>query len=699
MDYINNLSLGFSRKLPVTLQTEVAECGLACMVSVLHYHGFHTDLRTARQKYRFSLKGANLADLVRLGDEMNLTSRALRLELDELSGLRLPCILHWDLNHFVVLKAVGRDSVTVMDPAVGMRKIKMAEVSRKFTGVALELWPNTRFEEKEEKQQIRILSMLKGVSGIKRSLLQLLLLAAAMEVFALVSPFFMQWVIDHVVVTADRNLLVTLAVGFGLLMLLQQAVGLLQSWIGMHFATTLSIQWKSNVFKRLLDLPSEYFAKRHLGDIVSRFGAVDSIQGTLTSTFFVLVLNSLMAVFTLVLMLVYSAKLTAVVLATLAVYIVIRWAAYYPLRNATEENIVHAAKQSSYFMETVRGVQTVKQFRKNAQRHGTWMGLFVNTVNTGLTAQKLGIWFGFANSLLFGMANILIVYWGALDILDGVFTVGVFMAFLAYKGQFEGRIGSLIDQFVQIKMLSLHAERLADIVLNETESERTPDTGIPLIEGDIEICLENVSFRYAENEPYVLKNVNLSVKQGESLALVGRSGCGKSTLLDILCGNLKPESGKVLVNGHDIYSLPSDFIRSLCAVVRQNDVLFAGSVAENISFFDETPDREKIEWCARMAMIHDEISAMPMAYETLIGDMGSALSGGQKQRVVLARALYQNPKILLLDEATSHLDIANEKAVNANLAGLQVMKIMAAHRKETVESAGRIFDLEKTAAA
>lgn len=694
MDYLNRLSFGFSRKLPVVLQTEIAECGLACLVSILRYHGFDTDLRTLRQKYTLSLKGANMADIVRFGNDLNLTSRALRLELEELPNLRLPCLLHWDLNHFVVLKSVSADHITVMDPATGLRKVKMAEVSRKFTGVALEMWPNTQFEEKKEKQQIKILPMLKGITGLRRSLVQLLLLAAAMEVFALASPFFMQWVIDHVIVTADRNLLVTLAFGFGLLMLVQQGVSLLQSWVGMHFATTLSMQWKSNIFKRLLDLPTDYFTKRHLGDVVSRFGAADSIQSTLTSTFFVLILNSLMAVFTFGLMLFYSPKLTAVVMVTLLIYILIRWAAYYPLRRATEENIIHAAKQSTYFMETIRGVQTVKQFGKGNQRHGTWMSLFADTVNTGLTAQKLGIWFGFANTLLFGMANILIVYWGALDILDGLFTVGVFMAFLAYKSQFESRIGSLINQFVQVKMLSLHGERLADIVLTETESERTPDTGIPNLDGDLEICVENVSFRYAENEPYVLQDVNLTVKQGESLALVGRSGCGKSTLLDILCGNLKPESGRVLVNGHDIYRLPPRFIRSLGAVVRQNDVLFAGSIAENISFFDETPDREKIEQCAHMAMIHDEITAMPMGYETLIGDMGSALSGGQKQRIVLARALYQNPKILFLDEATSHLDINNEKGVNLHLQQLSITQIMAAHRPETIHSASRILQLD-----
>lgn len=260
-----------------------------------------------------------------------------------------------------------------------------------------------------------------------------LLLAAALQVFALASPFFTQWVIDRVIVSADRDLLLTLALGFGLLMLVQQLVSLLQVWAGMYLATTLNVQWKANVFRHLLDLPAAYFVKRHLGDVMSRFGEVDSIQGTLTSTFFVLVLNSLMAVFTLALMLLYSPKLSAVVLVMLLVYSAIRWVAYYPLRRATEENIVHAAKQSSYFMETVRGIQTVKLFEKGGQRHGTWMNLFVDTVNTGLTTQKLAMLFEFANSLLFGVANILIVYWGAVSVLDGAFTVGALMAFMSYK--------------------------------------------------------------------------------------------------------------------------------------------------------------------------------------------------------------------------------------------------------------------------
>lgn len=695
--YLARLSFGFARKLPVVLQTEAAECGLACLASVLGFHGFHTDLRRLRARYNVSLKGVTLGDMVRFAAGMNLTARALRLELDELANLRLPCILHWDLNHFVVLQAVRRGGIVIMDPAAGLRYIRMEEVSRRFTGVALELWPDTQFEEKREARKIRILPLLRGVVGLKRSLAQLLLLAAALQVFALASPFFTQWVIDRAIVSADRDLLLTLALGFGLLMLVQQLVSLLQAWAGMFLATTLNVQWKANVFRHLLDLPAAYFVKRHLGDVMSRFGEVDSIQGTLTSTFFVLVLNSLMAVFTLALMLLYSPKLSAVVLVMLLVYSAIRWVAYYPLRRATEENIVHAAKQSSYFMETVRGIQTVKLFEKGAQRHGTWMNLFVDTVNTGLTTQKLAVLFEFANSLLFGVANILIVYWGAVSVLDGAFTVGALMAFMSYKSQFEGKVGSLIDQFVQIKMLGLHAERLADIVLEETESGHTGSPLLPEAPERFDIAVENVSFRYADNEPYVLENFSLHIAQGEALALAGPSGCGKSTLIQLLTGNLKPETGKVLLGGHDIHALPPAFIRRYSATVMQDDVLFAGSIAENICFFDDAPDMAKIEQCARMANIHQEIAAMPMGYETLIGDMGSALSGGQKQRLILARALYREPKILFLDEASSHLDVANECVINDNLRRLNITKIMVAHRRETLDAADRVVSFGATA--
>ncbi|RRD90912.1 peptidase domain-containing ABC transporter [Conchiformibius steedae] len=699
MKYLEKLNLGLSsKKVPVVLQTEAAECGLACLVAILAYHNFYTDLRTLRQRFNLSLNGATFRDLMRFAHQLNLIPDARKLShLSQLhhKDIRCPCILHWDAKHFVVMCSVNKQGIVIMDPAIGMRTVKMEEVSQKLTGAILLLDIAANFETRIEKTRIKILPLLKVISGLKRYLLSVFSLAIALEVCAILSPWLMQWVIDNVVVTSDINLLHTLILGFSMLFIYEQFMRLWQSWISMNFSTSLNLQWKSNIFTRLIHLPSNYFIKRHIGDISSRFKSIDQIQSTLTATFFTMLINSIVSIATLYFMFKYSPQLTAVVLGTLTIYIFIRFIFYYYWRNAQNENIIHAAKQDTYFMETIRGIKTVKLFQREVQRHNTWMNLLIHTTNTHLSFQKISIFFDFSNKSLFGAANIIIIYLGAKSILDGSFTVGIFMAFLAYQGQFKDRIGILIENIFELKILSLHQERLADIILTPTEMENVEEIHVPKIEESeqLDIKIENISFRYAVNQPLIIENINLNIKQGESLVFTGHSGCGKSTLMNILMGNLKPESGRVLINGYDIYQYPPSFIRGLSSTVTQDDTLFAGSIADNIAFFDEKIDFNKIRICASIARIHDEIEAMPMKYNTLIGDMGSALSGGQKQRIILARALYQTPRILFLDEATSHLDIENEQAINIMLKELNITKIMVAHRQETINSADRVYNI------
>lgn len=281
MSFLDEISYGFGAKLPLILQTEATECGLACLGMIAGYHGYRTDLATLRQQFSISLKGSTLANLIQIANRLETGTRPLKLELEDLGQLKLPCILHWNFNHFVVLKEVSNKSVTILDPAFGLRKLSMDEVSKLFTGVALELWPNPGFKQQEQKQSIKLRHLMGRVTGLSRSFGQILLLAVALEIFALVSPFFLQWVIDNVLVSADRDLLTTLAIGFGLLMLMQQAVTVIRSWVIMYMGTTLNVQWRANVFTHLIRLPVQYFEKRHLGDVVSRFGSIDAIQHTL----------------------------------------------------------------------------------------------------------------------------------------------------------------------------------------------------------------------------------------------------------------------------------------------------------------------------------------------------------------------------------------------------------------------------------
>lgn len=693
MSFLNDIAFGFSAKLPVMLQTEAAECGVACLGMVAGFHGYRSDLATLRRQFPVSLKGATLANLIQIASKLGLGTRPLKLELEDLRQLKLPCLLHWNFNHFVVLKEVGAKSITIHDPAAGERRLTFAEVSKAFTGVALELWPNPDFKPQEHKQEIRLRSLMGRITGIKRSLLQIFLLALVLEVFALVSPFFTQWMIDDVIVSADRDLLTTLVIGFGLLTIVQLAVSTLRSWIIMYMGTTLNLQWRANVFTHLMRLPVQYFEKRHLGDVVSRFGAVDSIQHTLTTSFLEAILDGLMAVITLIMMFVYSALLGWIAVAAMLVYGLGRWIWYRPLRAATEEQIVHAAKLQSHFLESIRGAKAIKLFQRQDERRASWLALLVDQINTGLRAQKLAMLYRILNSLAFGAENILVLWLGAKLVMDGNFTVGVLMAFNSYKGQFEGRVSSLIDKFFEVKMLQLQGERLADILHTEPEAMMEPShaaqasTAVPSIE------VSGLRFRYGEQDPWVLDGVNLAIPAGESVAIVGPSGCGKSTLVNVMLGILPPGEGDVLIDGVSVKQVGVDSLRRMVGTVMQDDVLFAGSIADNISFFDPQADQQWIEECARMAAIAAEIGSMPMSYNSLVGDMGTVLSGGQKQRVLLARALYKRPKILFLDEATSHLDIAKEHEVNAAVQALNITRVIVAHRPETIASASRVIVL------
>ncbi len=691
MEALAGLQFTSRPRLPVFLQTEAAECGLASIGMIASFHGHRIDLATLRRRFTVSLKGATLAFLMQVAGRLDLAPRPLKLELDELPQLRAPCILHWDLNHFVVLKSADARGAVVHDPAFGVRRLPMGEVSKHFTGIALELAPTARFRPVDERRSLRLRDLTGPVVGLKRSLAQVFVLALALQAIAIVSPFYMQWAIDGAVVAADRDLLSVLGLGFLLLAIVQVALTALRSWVVLYLGTTLNLQWLANVFSHLLRLPVSWFEKRHLGDVVSRFGSVNAIQRTLTSSFVEALIDGAMALATLAMMLVYSARLAALAVFAVIAYGALRWAFYDPLRRATEEHIVHSAKQQSHFLETVRGVQSIKLFGREGERRSRWLNLVVDATNRDLVTQKLGLGFRCANGLVFGVERVAIVWLGCLLVLDSAFSVGMLFAFMSYKDQFSSRVAGLVDKMIELRMLGLQGERLADIVLAAPEP-RSP--ALPV--DDIEAALEAraVSFRYSDTEPLVLLNCSFAVVPGESVAIVGASGGGKTTLVKLMLGLLAPTDGKILAGGIDIQKLGIDRYRKLVGTVMQDDQLFAGSIADNISFFDPAADHGAIERHARMASVHDDIAAMPMGYNTLIGDMGAALSGGQKQRILLARALYKQPRILFLDEATSALDVHKERAVNEAVRSLNLTRIIIAHRPETIASAERVIVLQ-----
>ncbi|MCT8127154.1 peptidase domain-containing ABC transporter [Alishewanella sp. BS5-314] len=674
------------------LQSEAAECGLACVAMVANYYGHQLDLATLRNRYSVSLKGTNLQQLMLLANQLALASRALKLEVDELAKLQKPCILHWEMNHFVVLTKVGRNSVTILDPAIGERKVAMAELDKAFTGVALELTPTTEFKKVDERVQLGLTAFWNKAKGIIPALIKLFVLSLILQVFALASPYYTQLVVDEVLVSHDQPLLVVLALGFGLLMMIQIVVGVLRSWIALHLGTMLSMQMVTNLFRHLLHLPAAYFEKRHMGDITSRFGSLSAVQSLLTTSLVEGVLDGIMVVIVFAMMYLYSPQLSLIVVLVVIMYALLRWAFFWPMRQLTEESIVAGAKEQSVFMESIRGYQALKLFGQETQRLNLWQNRHAEAVNKGYRLAKWGIGAGVSNQILFGIEGILIVYLAAQEVMAGAMTVGMLFAFMAYKAQFTSRMSSLIGLVVQIKMTKLHLERLADIAL--TEKEDTGElNGSRILSGNLSV--RELSFRYASNEPLLFNGLTLEVNAGENIAIIGPSGCGKTTLLKLLLGLLSAESGKIEVDGVDIRQLGLRNYRSQVAAVMQDDQLLSGTLAENISFFDPEASLEQIYTAAQLAGIHQDILAMPMGYNSLVGDMGSSLSGGQKQRLLLARALYRQPKILFLDEATSHLDVQLEHYVNQAVQQLKMTRIIIAHRPETILSAERILLLQQ----
>lgn len=686
-----------TRPTPI-LQSEVAECGLACLAMIATAHGQATTLQDLRRRFPVALKGMKLRDLLEVAAGIGFSGRPLKLDLPFLAKLSLPCILHWDMNHFVVLARVRRGSVTVLDPAVGERRLSLDEVSAHFTGVAVELTPNADFKPAAPPPRVSLAALTGKVLGLRRSLVQILLVALVLELFAIVAPLCNQLIIDDVLTSGDRDLLKVLLIGFGLLLVTQTALGLARSWMLVLLTQTLSLQWRGNTFAHLLRLPVGFFERRHLGDITSRFGAVDAIQKTLTTAAIEALLDGLMGVAALVMMLIYAWPLALVVIAAVLLYGLLRWAAYRPLRDAAAERLVVAARESTHFLETLRAMTPLKLFGREQERRAQWQNLIVEVQNRDVRTAKLSMAMSTANTFLFGVENLLVLFLGAGLILDGqqagtvTMTVGMLFAFLSYKGQFTGRVSALINYAVELRMLGLHAERLADIALEPPEPDEVPDHDLAHLEASLE--LRDVSFRYGEREPWILRHVNLTVPAGQSIAITGPSGSGKTTLLKVLLGLLAPEEGEVRYGGMPMRQLGLRNVRRQIGTVMQEDVLLTGSLADNIACFDTQPDPERVQAAAMLAQIHEDICRMPMGYQTLVGDLGSGLSGGQKQRLLLARAIYRRPRILALDEATSHLDVTRERAVTANLARLPLTRLMIAHRPDTIAGAERVIVLE-----
>jgi ATP-binding cassette subfamily B protein RaxB len=686
---------GGARRMPVLLQGELAECGLACLAMVAGHWGRALDLPTLRRRFEISLRGSGLKSLIDMARALGLVSRPVKLELEQLRELPRPCVLHWDMNHFVVLADVQGDRLVLHDPAVGRVRMRLAKASAHFTGVALELRPGPDFQATDERARVSLRAVLGPIVGLRRGLARGLCLALALQAGALAAPFYLQWVVDRALPRADRDQLVLLALAFLGLGAARALVGALRSWTTATLSTSANYQWLGNAFSHLMNLPLAYFEKRSIADIVSRFNSIQSIQRSLTTQFIEALVDGALALAALAVMANYSVRLTAVICAAMTAYGGLRWFAFRRLREATAEQLLKAARQQSHFLESARGIVSLRLFDRTQERCAGWMNRLAEQQDAELRIARQTVTFQAAHVALQALQHVLVVWLLALTVLEGRLSVGMLFAFVAYKEHFDTSVSALIDKAFEFRMLGLHVERVADIVLAPAERE-APDTLLPLDDADAPpgIELRGLGFRYADGEPFVLRGLDLVVPPGQCIAITGPSGSGKTTLVKLLLGLLTPTEGEILIGGLPLARLGAARHRRLVAAVMQDEPLFAGSIADNIAFFDPEPDTTRIAECARQAALEAEVLAMPMGWHTLVGEGGCGLSGGQKQRLMLARALYKQPHLLVLDEATSHLDVASEARVNAAIRACPRTRLLVAHRPETIAMADRVVVLE-----
>ena len=679
--------------IPVILQSERAECAIACFCMIATSHGYELDLLSARQRFSASLKGATVADVVNMASASGMQARALQLEVEEMAALKLPAILHWSMNHFVVLTRITRRGYVVHDPAVGKRLVSRREVNDAFTGIAVECTPAPGFSPQARAPGLSLRDLFASTSGLPRLIAEIFGLSILLQLLALLMPYVFQLVVDDVLVSYDQSLLLAVCAGLAFLGLFETAISALRQWgidvAGAHLSRHLS----TGMMQHLLWLPLPFFEKRNVGDILTRMGSMQALQTAMTTTLAGLLVDGVVVICTATVMFFYSPVLGWLVTGSLVLLLCIRLA-LYPVQRRLQDSLLHQqAREQTHTIETLRAMHSIRSANGEAQRLSTWSVRFTGVLRAGLGLARFNLQTGMLESTIQALLHVGVIYVAATQVLANpqLFTVGMLFAFLAYKNQFTERANSLVEHVLSCRLLDLHLQRVGDILLAEPELQPTPNYSTETPTTDI--TLNGLGFRYGAQDPWVFRNLSCTLPAGRLIAIVGASGSGKTTLMKLLLGLYSPVEGDIQIGCHQLDRAYAPLWRKRLGIVLQEDQLISGTIADNIAMLTGDLDLDRVQQAAALAGIHEEICLMPMGYLSLVGDLGSSLSSGQKQRLLIARALYRQPDVLFLDEGTAHLDPAREAQLCGVLASLPITRVVVAHRPALIRRADLILSI------
>lgn len=683
--------LGKRRVIPMR-QVEATECALVCVAMIAGYHGYRVSLADLRQRFAVSLRGSTVKDIIQWAASLRLGANAVRCDLEELKELRLPAILHWRMEHFVVLEAVQTDGLRVVDPALGTRTITWDEASRGFTGIAIELQPLANFQRRKSAKALSLSNIIRIQSFEFKLCAQVLAVTVAVNAFMLMTPLLSQLSIDLAIGQSDASLLIVMALGFGALRVFETLADAFRQVLSQSLSGVLGYRLQTGVFHHLLRLPLTYFQRRHVGDILTRFHAATAIKDILVNGTVTLALDATVLLVVSVLLLMYSTTIGVICLLSLALVILIRLAFLNVSKRLTGDLLEVKAQEQTNFIENIRGMSSIKATASEETREIQWLGLATHVTNADLRLGKVTIASNSLSNIVSGLSDILIIYLSCRGVMAAEWTLGSMMAVLAYKAIVTRHGLSAINNLIDIYLLDVHVARLADIVLHEREVKPSDIMTMDFsnthhVEG------RNLVYRYSPPDPVVVAGANLQVAKGEIVAINGESGCGKSTLLSIIAGLTRPSSGDLMVDGRLLPHGAIAAYRRGIGMVMQDDRLFSGSIADNIAAFDDNMSLDEVENAARAACVDEDIRRMPMGYRSFIGDMGAALSGGQRQRIMIARALYRKPWLLILDEGTAQIDLVREKVIFGAIRERGIACLLVTHRPHTLALADRIYGM------